>query len=213
MAADELKAPAPLVFLDTETTGVHPGRRVWEVGMIRRTAADITEDELQFFLEVDLAKADPFGLKVGGFYERHPWGQFLAGVQSEHGVDRTRWMDFGSEDISGRLVTVRQASKLVAAWTHGAHIVGAVPNFDSEVLGKMLRYEGLVPGWHYHLVDIENLAVGYLAGRGTVMQPPWSSDELTAALEVEPATEQERHTALGDARWAMRIYDKVMGVQ
>ena len=26
---------APIVFLDTETDGLHPGRRVWEVAMIR----------------------------------------------------------------------------------------------------------------------------------------------------------------------------------
>jgi hypothetical protein len=60
----------PLVFLDTETTGVHPAREVWEIGMIRRD--DEGEREIQFFVDVDLSLADPFGLSIGKFYERHP---------------------------------------------------------------------------------------------------------------------------------------------
>jgi hypothetical protein len=59
-------------------------------------------------------------------------------------------------------------------------------------------------------VDVENLAVGYLAGIGSVFTPPWNSDRLSEALGLEPVDESERHTALGDARWAMRIYDAVM---
>lgn len=53
----------PLCFIDTETTGVHPDRQVWEVAMIRRQ--DGREQEVTFFVDVDLALADPFGLKVG----------------------------------------------------------------------------------------------------------------------------------------------------
>jgi hypothetical protein len=30
------------------------------------------------------------------------------------------------------------------------------------------------------------------------------------ACGVKPPTEQERHTALGDTRWAMRLYDAVV---
>ena len=59
--------------------------------------------------------------------------------------------------------------------------------------------------WHYHLVDVEALAAGKLG-----IAPPWKSDELSAALGVT-ITEDDRHTALGDAKWAMRIYDAVMG--
>jgi hypothetical protein len=38
---------------------------------------------------------------------------------------------------------------------------------------------------------------------------PWKSHDLSAILGVESAVEDE-HTALGDARWAMRVYDAVM---
>ena len=51
----------------------------------------------------------------------------------------------------GSYLDEMDAAKVVAAWTHGAHIVGAVPNFDAEVLASLLRYNGLTPAWHYHL--------------------------------------------------------------
>ena len=197
----------PLCFLDTETDGISPARKVYEVAMIRRD--DQGQRETQFYVALDLSTADPFGLKVGGFYDRHPLGRYLTGA-----VDfiPTTWDDPGYRDA-------RNAAHEVARWTHGAHIVGAVPNFDAEVLANLLRSEGLTPAWHYHLIDVEAMAVGWLAGRGTglsspqdhVVQPPWKSDDLSRACGVEPPTDDERHTALGDARWAMRWYDTLTG--
>ncbi|HTE66667.1 MAG TPA: hypothetical protein VK736_10485, partial [Candidatus Binatia bacterium] len=79
------------------------------------------------------------------------------------------------------------------------------------------------PAWHYHLIDVEALAVGWLSGlrsettlatgayAGFVPSLPWDSDDLSRACGVEPASEAERHTALGDARWAMRLYDAIVG--
>jgi hypothetical protein len=206
---------APLVFLDTETTGVHPGRQVWEVGMIRRD--DTGQRETQFFIGVDLKRADPFGLKIGGFYDRHPYGQYLSGQRTK----RPTWDGDDEAAVGGDYLTVYKAAELVAQWTHGAHIIGAVPNFDTEVLSKMLRYAELFPAWHYHLIDVEALTIGYLAGQRAAglqlrdeardLALPWKSDDLTAALGLDPVPEDERHTALGDARWAMRIYDAVTG--
>lgn len=210
---------APIVFLDTETDGIHPYRKVWEVAMIRRH--DGFEREIQFYVEIDLADADPFGLKVGRFYERHPLGCELSGAiapRPRHIPEGMTWAR-----VSVPPESEAAAARLVAQWTHGAHIVGAVPNFDTEVLGRLLRDQGLTPAWHYHLIDVEALAVGYLAGRwaqaaadGNATEPgpfdpglPWDSDTLSAALDVSSPTD-DRHTALGDARWAQRIYDAVM---
>ena len=195
---------APLCFIDTETDGVHPDRKVWEVAMIRREGRH--EHETAFFVEIDLSTADPFGLKVGRFYDRHPLGRYLAGK----GIDMPEPYDDSHEYLSAA-----EAARVVARYTHGAHLVGAVPNFDAEVLARLLRDEFLTPAWHYHLVDVEALMVGALAGRGpanvTKVSPPWKSDNLSRAIGVEPPSEDERHTALGDARWAMRCYDAVMG--
>lgn len=87
--------------------------------------------------------------------------------------------------------------------------------------------------WHYHLIDVEALAVGYLYGlkrshEHEVLPPdayddpavqaaivgssyrslPWRSDDLSSALGVM-VSDEDRHTALGDARWARRIYQAV----
>ena len=190
---------APLVFLDCETDGVHPHRKVWEVAAIRREP-DGSETEWQAFVDIDLSTADPFGIKVGRFYERHPLGRYLSGLDPER-------------DYPGRTpayTSPHDAAHQVARITHGAHIVGAVPNFDTECLAPLLRANGLLPAWRYHLCDVENLAVGFLAGRGEPIAPPWKSDDLGLALGVEPCPEEDRHTALGDARWVKRIYDTVM---
>lgn len=193
----------PLVFIDTETDGVHPTRKVWEVAMIRRET-DGTENEIDFFVEIDLSTADPFGLKVGRFHDRHPLGRYLAGK----GVVMPEPYNDGDEYLSAA-----EAARMVARYTHGAHLVGAVPNFDAEVLARLLRDEFLAPAWHYHLIDVEAMAVGALVSSRlrTDVPLPWKSDDLSRDLGVEPPSEDERHTALGDARWAMRLYDRIMG--
>ena len=202
----------PIVFIDTETTSLRPDRKAWEVAMIRRADHDDVGDETSFFIDtddIDLPNADPFALNVGRFWDRHP------------GVTGGRFVGFDVHDFDGKslwaglngaVVDGFTAAQIVRLWTHGAHLVGAVPNFDAEVLAALLRDNFLTPTWSYHLVDVENLAVGYVAGREHVtILPPWKSDDLTRMLGVEPASEKERHTALGDARWALRIYDAVMG--
>lgn len=96
--------------------------------------------------------------------------------------------------------------------TRGAVLVGAVPGFDAEVLAARMRAHGIAPSWHYQLQDFETLIAGFLRGQGKpVPELPWKSDELSRLAGVEPPGEDERHTALGDARWAMRAWDAVMG--
>ena len=179
----------PLCFIDTETTGVHPDRRVWEVAAIRRD--DDGQRETSIFVDVDLSAADPFGLRIGRFYERHPF--------------------FG--DSSETVLTEAAAAHEVERWTRGAHLVGAVPSFDAGCLDPMMRRHRLIPAWHYHLIDVEAMAVGYLAALRDAFDPapPWKSDDLSRWCDVEPPGDEERHTALGDARWAMRWYDAMTG--
>jgi hypothetical protein len=202
---------APIAFVDTETDGVHRDRKAWEIAIIRREPNG-DETEWQAFIDIDLATADPFGLRVGGFYDRHPLGQFLAGSRDAYPVTGPRMTGPGADShLQPDLMPIQYAALTIARMTHGAHIVGAVPNFDTEVLAQLLRTQGLNPAWHYHLVDVENLAVGFLAGNGNVFTPPWKSDLLNEAIGLEPVDEADRHTALGDARWAAAIYDTVMG--
>lgn len=199
-----------IVFLDTETTSLRPDRRAWEIGLIVREPGG-PDVEHQWFIaahDLDLGNADTFALNVGKFYERHP--------QYVHGHWQTSL-------VSGEALALREVEKL----TRGTHLVGAVVNFDADVLGTRMRAHGILPSWHYHLVDVEALAVGWLHRHAATLEnrqatlndatglrqtatPPWNSDELSAALGVT-VPEDERHTALGDAKWAMAVYDAVTG--
>jgi hypothetical protein len=198
----------PTVFCDTETDGLHPDRKPWEIAIIRRDYTDDqgTQNALSIFVEIDLSTADPMGLRVGRFYERHPLGRWIAQTNGEG--ERPR-----PDDSIGNYVTRKKAAELVACWTYGADpLVGAVPNFDTETLSPLLRENGLIPAWHHHIVDVETLAIGYLRGQGRpAPKRPWKSDDLLESIGVPPIPEDRRHTAYGDTCWVMAAYDLVMG--
>lgn len=200
----DLTHAAPICFVDTETTGVHNRRIPWEVAVIRRNP-DGTETEWQTFLGVDLSDADQFGLKVGRFWERHPMGRWVSGADGSKLSDSS-W----AWTVAAGLMGAQEAAMRFARLTFGAHVVGAVPDFDTVTMDPRLREAGLMPVHHYHLIDIETLAVGFLVGRDRKrIDPPWSSDELFAAFGIDVPAE-DRHTAMGDARAVMRLYDAIM---
>lgn len=202
-----------LVYIDCETTGLDCDRHeVYEIGLILREP-DKADQEYRWWLPVDLAKADPMALSIGRYFERHPdrWNLGLSRI----------WFptkDGTVEGGEGTRETRQECAQSLMRHTAGAHLVGAVPNFDAAFLGRLLRANGCCPAWHYHLVDVEALAAGYIVGQyGTrdkaernAVTLPWNSNDLSRAVGVEP-DEVERHTALGDARWAKAIYDAVMG--
>jgi hypothetical protein len=191
---------APLVFLDTETTGLSLDDDIWEFAGIRREA-DGSEVELHLFIEHSTHKC------------RQLPDSFLLDHQRRFPAsDESRW----HPKVTGR----HRAAELIHGFTGigRPHIVGAVPNFDTERLSLLLRsYGDVEPGWHYHLIDVENLAVGWIHGGINAAYDfdppplPWRSDDLSRAVGVEPPGEGERHTAMGDARWAMRLYDRIVG--
>lgn len=185
----------PVVFIDTETTGLDPNLRLpWEIAMIR--VDDDGRSEEHFYVDVPMERADPFALRVGHFYDRHP-------KYAEAGAD-------------ARLVSTAEAAILVETWTRGATLVGAVPSFDVWTLDPLLRAHHLLPAWHYQPVDVETLAVGYLLGcrtrenRGDRVRGlpalPWDSEVLSRLIDVEPDL-YDRHTALGDARWTEAMWE------
>lgn len=180
-----------LVFLDTETTGLRPDRRVWDLALITRRPGE-ADQEWQRFVgaeDLDLANADPFGLKVGKFYDRHPQ------------------MNATGEDpflAYGQMTTEAGAMWELEGMTRDAIIVGAVVNFDTEVLDRRMRHHGLLPSWRYHLVDVETLAAGQLG-----LTPPWNFDGILERYGLSYSPE-DRHTALGDARMVRDLYDAVI---
>lgn len=181
-----------LVFLDTETTGVHRERRPWEIAIIRRTPVDQTRLLICVDVEdLDLASANPAGLRISGFHKRHPQAR-----------DRPLHIP--------RVYRAGEAAALVDGWTAGATVIGVVPEFDTECLASMLGRHGITPRWRSNPVDVVPLAVA--AVRATGIEPERDFGDLSRQCGVRPPTGTQRHTALADARWAMRWYDKLVSV-
>lgn len=175
-----------LVFLDTETTGLDPlCESIFEIAVI---AGDGTEHVWRpRVLAHHVTDMHPIAAEVNRYHER------TAAPDWRWQVPRTVALDL---------------------WPHlaGAHIVGAVPDFDTRHLTVFYDRLGIAPpDWHYHLIDVEVAAYGWLLYRDPDaawgLDVPWDSDELAEACGVEPPTEDERHTALGDARWVKRWWD------
>lgn len=140
----------------------------------------VDDVEHHWFLPVDLGRADARALAIGQFSERYP------------------------ETAVTGLATLPAFAAEFAHLTRGLHLVGAVVSFDEERLRKLLRASGACPEWPYHLVDVEALVAGKFG-----IEPPWNSDELSKHAGVNP-DDFDRHTALGDARWAQALYNAVM---
>lgn len=181
-----------LCFLDTETTSLRHDRRAWDIALIVRDE-DGKDTEHTWFVhseDLDLGNADLKSLSIGHFYDRHP--------------AYTRDSDDPFDIETGTMLEHFVLAD-VERLTRGATIVGAVPNFDTEVLGMRMRANDLCASWHYHLVDVETLAAGALK-----LPPPWSFDSILDAYGLT-YDEADRHTALGDARMVRDLYDAVLG--
>lgn len=181
--------PKPIVFLDTETTGLHIDRRPWEIALVRRE--DGSTRAVTIFIDlrdIPLDQADPTALQIGRFYERHP--------------------EFGAALPAGAvLLRESEAMALVAAITDGAEIYGLKPLFDTECLEAAMSRHGHTPSWWRTPVDIAVLARGFVIGQGISDNPHRGTDRLSAQCGVEAPTDDERHTALGDTLWLVRWFD------
>lgn len=202
-----------IVFLDVESTGLDPLRhKLWNVGMVIRYS-DGTEDDHEWMWWPDLSTADPMALRVNHFYDRA--GQMLGAPWSEGFGDVAYVVN---EDLP-YLQSHGKAAHNIAHYLDGATIVGAIPSFDVNFLTPWLREHGHVYTGHYHLIDIEALVAGFLFRlnpprdapvEAKIGMPPWKSDDLSKEVGVDPE-DFDRHTALGDAKWARALWDAVVG--
>ncbi|SCL43191.1 hypothetical protein GA0074692_6756 [Micromonospora pallida] len=230
-----------LVFLDLETTGTDPdAHHVWEVAAIVRGHRDRRYDGLwHVMMRPRLAAADPAALRVGRYYERATAYLSDPDVQA-HVVDRPLEMHpfvpIGRAvtrlDVARWLAVILDGATLIGATpSFDANFMARflrshwqAPTWHHRLVDVTTLAAGYLAGHRdgYNtsarwLVDAHHGASGggcALADpeldTSAVPGPPWRSTDLAARLGVvgEP---EARHTAVGDARWAMAVYDQVAG--
>lgn len=186
--------PRTIAFTDCETTGLHPGRRPWEIAAIIRPAGGDVRADIPYlwFIDVcdlDLGNADPKALEIGGFYQRHP-----------------QMIDAALKGKTYRLADALQSLELVL---RGAVVFGSNPAFDTGTLDPLMRANGILPSWHYHPIDIPSMAEGWLRGRGRPLPEQLKSEALCRAAGVDP-DKYDRHTALGDCGLFRAVYETII---
>lgn len=197
----------PLVFVDTETTGLSACRQTWEIAMIRDEPNGETK-RYEAFLPVYTAglnrEANPASLRIGKFHTRYPTGRLLK----------------DGENALEPIQHPRTVAQKIIEFTRGAHFVGMCPDFDARNLWDILRRCGTSEfPWYHQLIDVDILWAGYrealymhapeqLSTRGDLNYLPVDSDELS---RVFGAKNHAPHTAMGDAEWTRDLYYKVLG--
>ena len=176
--------PVKLAFVDTETTGLDDRiHSLWEIAIIQ---AEHRPNEKVLHIESE---------GVWRFEVDLSWADPMA-------LKITNYFKRQKELVP---ISSKEEAHNIARRFDGRHFVGAVPDFDNRMIRKFLWENGETPTWHYHLICVENL----LAGRFSV-PAPWKSDELSKYYaSIEPPGPEEKHTALGDAVWAMKLYASV----
>lgn len=175
----------PLLFLDTETLGLHPDAPVWEVAAILVTAN-------------------------GAMHQR--WAAFVEHDQTDVAMWLDQLPPSFANDYQSRYVPDKAASPKVAASAialmaaGGAIVCGSNPDFDMTRVAKL--NPEIEMGWHYHSCDVPTLVHGYLLGKGIAPAPPWKSDLLSQMVGVDPKA-YARHTAMGDCEWTLAMWDAV----
>ncbi len=209
-----------LVTLDTETTHLNWRKgHMWELALIVEGHPNpILDGEWLFtFPTVSLKGAEPYALTVGRFYQRIRG--FSARAKEDPGYGRAAHIAAPSAEAAAAYLrpsrqgvppiarkmwfTPATASLVIVGLLDGATVVGCRPEFDKPFIEKYLRKHSPFQ-WsaHYHTIDVAQVTFGRL-GR-TTADLPYRSDDLAAELGVEPPTREERHTAMGDARWVRR---------
>lgn len=188
-----IRLDTDLAFIDCETLGLDPLAPVWEFAGVR-----LDRDGREMARETFLIQHNP-----GDWPDQLP-EQFRADYQDRYRPE-SAW-------------ATNHAAKRIKAVTDGAVIAGSNPSFDMLRLEKLLRANGVAPGWHYHPLDIPSMALGWIARRAhhyeslhsSSSDVGWKSDRLSNLICISP-TSYARHTAAGDVNWCLAQWRAMTG--
>jgi hypothetical protein len=177
-----------LIAVDTETTGLDLFfDEIWEFSAIIRLGGGV-EERVSFFIEHDMTRAENLPTPFFNDYKRR-------------------------YDPDAALTRRQAAIRLTEIFQASPYIIGANPAFDMYRIEWFIRNEWnitWIPTWKYHLIDVENMMVGW--AKGLHLQDAdklnWRSDDLSRMVGVDPSR-FDRHTAMGDCEWVLAIYDKI----
>ncbi len=215
----------PIVCIDTETFGLRRNTQpIWEVAAIWPDGGQNLwqldwshRGEQPELLQDILADAHPFALEMNGYL-----GRF--------GVDPKL------DDVSYRVCTPfeflaqfsMQLKVVEADMGAKVHLAGAVVSFDEERIRELYDVHTSTPEgedidypWHYHLIDVESMLLDRYAQlsqtlHGDVLTDdmpltfPYKAVDLAEKFGIEVTPDEERHTALGDARWVKRVLEALL---
>lgn len=186
-----------IAFLDIETTGLDAHTHdVWEMaGIVADTEELDKTTEFHHFVLPNLQMADPGALRMNKFYDRveltsEEWGK---------NGDRYKWSH------------PHAAALDVTTKTSGAYLCGMNVDFDADFLEHFLFGCGFAPAWEYKPVELESMMLGYLAHKGNHLPFPFRSSHLSHDIGIDPDI-FDRHTAMGDAKWAYSVFRKITGL-
>lgn len=195
-----------LVFTDVETTGLDALRdAIFEIALIKG------EEERVWWIDLshtELGSANPGALKVNHYYKRRA----------------TETYESVGKSVIHQIINLQARPKLavdIARFTHGCVLAGNTVKFDQQFLEHWLRGHGACPVWDYHVVDVPTFCAGVLTNQAKqapdydedevreLIVPPFKSANISKALGVPEPGDDEKHTALADARWSKRMWDAV----
>lgn len=178
----------PLVFIDTETTGLDASRH--ELIEVAGIIVDIQNQSQGIYTVLDsfvykihptrITDADPNALKINHY-------------------DPSHWID---------ALDLKTALTLVAEKTKGAVMIGHNVTFDFMFLDKAFKQTGVMNTMHYHLLDTISIAYTKLKDQELDIQ----RFGLQYLCEYFNIPNKDSHTAFADAEATFELYKKLMSL-
>ena len=196
----------PIVFVDTETTGLRLGDDVvWEVAAIRRDDEQEASGYPEVFSHPGVWEHGVVGDEAWrvSFQIEHTPPADGDLPKALHEAYAARWRpETALPVVEARSVLrelLRPNSEGTAIW------VGATPDFDATRIQLLL---GEQP-WDYHLIDAPTLALGARGFSAKARRLPlgWGLDAACRAYGIDPKS-TDRHTAMYDAELVEELFDR-----